>query len=268
MPATPIAFTSALPYELLTYILTHQAYPTTLIICQPRATFLSSLLNSIKHTSPAPQHLQEQEQEQRGPSSPSHPPKPFQPPERHPLLIPTLHQIAISRFLHLAFIPTVSHLRAYLSVFPPPSDKLPPDGNFDKPGKNNPLLVVYGILELHRDTSEWSAQGLGNTLAGLVEAGSRTKRRVVILEEMSLRDGGEVEVSEDSREDEERGEDTKKRVGNGWEERVPILSGSVRRAGFENEDGGWSGRTVEVGRILGRWFMFRRGDWDIEEAEG
>jgi hypothetical protein len=52
-----------------------------------------------------------------------------------------------------------------------------------------------------------------------------------------------------------------------WEERVPMLNGSVRRAGLESEDGGWSGRTVEVGRILARWFKFGRGDWEDDEQE-
>jgi len=47
-----------------------------------------------------------------------------------------------------------------------------------------------------------------------------------------------------------------------WEERVPMLNGSARRAGLESEEGGWSGRTVEVGRILARWFKFREGDWE------
>lgn len=108
-----------------------------------------------------------------------------------------------------------------------------------------PLLVVYGLVELHRDTSEWSAQGLGNSVAGLVEAGWRGRWEVVVIEE---------------RKDEEEEERSKV-----WEQRVPILSGSVRRAGMENEDGGWSGRTVEVGRILGRWFRFGRGDWSVDE---
>jgi hypothetical protein len=34
-------------------------------------------------------------------------------------------------------------------------------------------------------------------------------------------------------------------------ERVPVLSGSARR------ELGWAGKTVDVGRVLGRWFRFR-----------
>ena len=115
---------------------------------------------------------------------------------------------------------------------------------FDKPGKKTPLLVVYGFVELHRNTSEWSAQGLGNSLSGLVEAGGRSGRRIVVIEERKM--------------GEQRGEGRKN-----WEDRVPMLNGSVRRVGLESEDGAWSGRTVEVGRIIGRWFRFGRCDWDL-----
>jgi hypothetical protein len=139
--------------------------------------------------------------------------------------------------------------------------KGPPEKKFDKPGRKTPLLVVYGLLELHRDTSEWSAQGLGNSVAGLVEAGWRAGRKVVLLEERGmgddLRDGDGNVGAEERRKG-------RRRV---WEERVPMLNGSVRRAGLESEDGGWSGRTVEVGRILARWFKFGRGDWEDDEQE-
>lgn len=214
MPPTPLALSPALPSELLTYILSQSSRPVTLIICQQRAAFLSSLHASI--TTPDNEAISE-----------------------HPLLIPTLRQVAGSRRIKLVFIPTVSHLRAYLAVFP--------KDEFGQGGKETemPLLVVYGLVELHRDTSEWSAQGLGNSVAGLVEAGWRGRWEVVVIEE---------------RKDEEEEERSKV-----WEQRVPILSGSVRRAGMENEDGGWSGRTVEVGRILGRWFRFGRGDWSVDE---
>jgi hypothetical protein len=174
-------------------------------------------------------------------------------------LVPTLHQIAISRHINLVFVPTVSHLRAYLAVFSSTEAEIqaPLEKKFDKPGTKLPFLVVYGLLELHRDTSEWSAQGLGNSIAGLVEAGWRTGRKVVVLEER-----GKDECLSDLEVEEGR----KNRV-KVWEEGVPMLNGSVRQAGPESEDGGWSGRTVEVGRILARWFKFGNGDWEECEHE-
>jgi hypothetical protein len=253
MSLIPVALPPALPSELLTYLLTHQIYSTTLIICQPRPTFLSSLLTSI------PQTLQKQPppppeggfSDLRSETTANSPPL-------HPLLVPTLHQIATSRHIKLVFIPTLSHLRAHLAVFSSAeAEGNGPPEKFDKPGKKRPLLIVYGLLELHRDTSEWSAQGLGHTVAGLVEAGLRTGRKIVVLEERGMEDGfSDMELEE------RRQTGTKV-----WEEGVPMLNGSVRRAGLEDEDGGWSGRTVEIGRILARWFMFEKGGWEVEECK-
>lgn len=42
-----------------------------------------------------------------------------------------------------------------------------------------------------------------------------------------------------------------------WREKVPMLSGSVRRSGAELEYGG---RTVEVGSVLRKWFQLGSGD--------
>lgn len=138
---------------------------------------------------------------------------------------------------------------------------IPPAQVVEKQGPKLGLLVVYGLLECHRHTSEWSAQGLGNSLAALVDAGSRTGRRIVLFEELAkdfLRTRGDEADIEEPREENTRRRYTKKI----WEERVPMLNGNTKRAGFDSEGGGWSGRTVEAGRILARWFKFERGDWE------
>lgn len=138
-----------------------------------------------------------------------------------------------------------------------------------------PLLVLYGLVELHRETSEWSTQGLGNTCAALVEAGRRSRRRVVLVEERRVgadeqragEDGGEdgEEAGDNGNEDGSEmnlgiGRDVRESGGNGiWHEKLPILSGSVKRAGAEAEYGG---RTVEVVMVLRRWFKFARGQWE------
>ena len=122
--------------------------------------------------------------------------------------------------------------------------------------------MIYGIVELHRDTSEWSAQGLGNSLAALVEAGYRSGRRSVVVEERKM-DDCVVELEEGLTGLGEGEGEPRKVLRKCWQERVPMLNGSVRRIGLESEDGGWSGRTVEVGRILGRWFRFKTGEWEL-----
>ncbi|XMA10623.1 hypothetical protein WAI453_003414 [Rhynchosporium graminicola] len=263
----PLALTPALPSELLSYILSHQIYPTTLIICESRANFLSSLQRCMPNTvQRQPPLYVEGSSSISGDDTAVDTDRDIraahdaettrQQALHHPLLVATLHQILTSRFINLVFVPTLSHLRAYLSVFsgeveqgdrPPQAQK-----QFEKKGNRTSLLVVYGLVGMHRDTSEWSAQGLGNSVAALVDAGWRGGRGVVAVEEREC----------DSDSDVRDGEEGVEGKRTGWDERLPMLNGSVKRIGLESEDGGWSGRTVEVGRVLGRWFRFERGEWD------
>jgi hypothetical protein len=92
-------------------------------------------------------------------------------------------------------------------------------------------------------------------------------RKVVLIEERKSGDdgGSDSEVDSPEVEDEEDGGERRGTICRVWEERVPMLNGSVRRTGLENE-GVWSGRTVEVGRLLARWFKFRKGDWDSQDS--
>ncbi|KAK0112778.1 hypothetical protein ONS95_014511 [Cadophora gregata] len=273
----PLAITPALPSELLTYILSHQTYPTTLLICQSRANFLSSLQRCMPNTVQRQPPLYV-EQSLPGHGQNEGEPVEFEPERQgereaqerqrvihHPLLVATLHQIVASRFVNLVFIPTLSHLRAYLAVFSGEAEKGrettgegPPKQKFEKMSNRSPLLVVYGLVALHRDTSEWSAQGLGISVAALVEAGWRGGRGVVVIEEREWDADGNIGGNYS-----DGGEGRESRT-TGWEERLPMLNGSVKRIGLESEDGGWSGRTVEVGRVLGRWFRFEKGDWAQE----
>jgi hypothetical protein len=209
MTKRPVLLPPASPSELLSYILNGHRYPTTLLIGASKQQFLQSLLENIKTP------LETSDQSEDGP---------------HALLQATLYQVAVSRHIRIAFIPTVTHLRAYLAAFS--SESAPvcaPPVAVD--ASSEPLLLVYGFLELHRLTSEWSAQGIGDSAAALVEAASSTGDhylRAAIIEPT----GGAEEAS-----------------GDGREELVPVLSGMSRR-----EDGSWIGRAVQARRILERWF--------------
>ncbi len=266
----------------------HQTYPTTLIICSTRADFLSSLVKDVSSVEPLANQTSAVSELPHGEQNPGELQEQIEPPSlasheesltKHPLLIPTIHQVAISRHLATVFTHTISHIRAYLSVFPSPSPNSvqpPPAQHFDKPGTKTPLLVVYGLVALHRDTSEWSVQGLGTSIAALVEAGRRAGARIMLVEESELdtvssRNGDgydrwateldnevESEVDELRRPRQERNTNTAL-----WKERLPMLNGSTRRSGFDSADGGWSGRTVEVQSILARWFLPGNADWEI-----
>ncbi|GKT45470.1 uncharacterized protein ColSpa_05651 [Colletotrichum spaethianum] len=219
----PTVLSPSSPVELLHYIVTFQAYPTTLLICCPREDFISTLLFDIQGQIPTEDH---RDLDERRPL---------------PLLSATLYQTAVARHIRILFIPTVTHLRAYLSAFDPSDSLTPPPPNYLPPslGKRRPpLLLVYGFLNLHRDSSEWSAQGLSNSAAALIEAARRTEFKPVVVEPKGA--GGHEDFKAVLRDD------------------IPVLSGSSRR-----DEGIWTGRTVEVKRVLGRWFRFQMGQWDF-----
>jgi hypothetical protein len=264
----PIFLSPALPSELLSYILDCHVYPTTLIVCSSRAEFLNSLVEDIlRSQTRTHQQNETQDREHDEPSTSSPPPPPQGEGGRlhgdpggvtHALLSSPLYQVATSRHIRVIYVSTVTHLRACLSVFTPDDSRVaPPPPNFTTTRNDNnknshikaPHIVLYGFLALHRDTSEWSAQGLSNTASAAVDLAHRLSWQALVIEprippsaSSSLgQDGGAVLLGEP----------------------VPILSGGARRLGPHSEEGGaWTGRTVEIGRILGRWFRFERARWD------
>ncbi|KAI1462154.1 hypothetical protein F4805DRAFT_412203 [Annulohypoxylon moriforme] len=253
MSSAPFLFLSpALPSGLLTYILNHHVYPTTLIICSSRHNFLSSLADDVYQEIAHPEETVPTEQEAET-SLPGvvpivHNVDEEQARKKQRFLSSPLYQVATSRHMRVVYIPTVTHLRAYLSVFSPDDSKIPsPPASFNSSERYLPHIILYGFLEMHRDTSEWSAQGLGNSASTLVELGHRLKWQTVVIEP--------------------RTHDSTQPFEDILKDTVPFLSGGGRRLGPDSEEGGWSGRTVEVGRIMKRWFHFQRGEWDASSED-
>lgn len=267
MSSAPVLLSPALPTELLHYVLDHHVYPTTLVICSTRGDFLSALQediakqSSVLSTEQAREqgHVDDQALDLSGPVSDMPHAQPDQ--QVHSLLSQTLSNLAISRHVRTVYTPSVTHLRSYLSVFSPDDSNIsiPPPG-FATPGRKTAALVIYGAIELHRDTSEWSVQGLGSTVATSVETANRLGWGLVMLEPPSR-----IHVAGDYDEhgDEEAAQPLDE-FENLLKEEIPILSGSARRAGLDSE-GGWSSRSVEVGRVMSRWFRLQRGLWAEEE---
>ncbi|OTA69093.1 hypothetical protein K449DRAFT_396460 [Hypoxylon sp. EC38] len=252
--ASFLFFSPALPSELLTYILNHHVYPTTLIICSSRSDFLTTLADDVlyRETACPGEALIPVEHSIDIPISTSIPDvhniNPEEIRQRHRLLSSPLYQVAISRHVRVVYIPTVTHLRAYLSVFSPDDSKIPvPPTNSNSQGRFPPCIILYGFLDIHRDTSEWSAQGLSNSASTLVELGNRLSWQTVIVEPRKRNSIFSFEGM--------------------LKEAVPFLSGGGRRPAPDSEEGGWSGRTVEVGRVMKRWFHFQRGQWDASSDE-
>ncbi|ORY65140.1 uncharacterized protein BCR38DRAFT_301941, partial [Pseudomassariella vexata] len=235
---SPLVLSPALPSELLTYVLNYHVHPTTLVICSLRSDFLASLLEDIRHHTSS-EHHEDEAAAQRMDATPE-----IQAARvGQTLLSSPIYQVAIARHIRTVYVPTVTHLRAYLAVFSSQTSRISaPPSTFNVSHRRPPHLVIYGMLNMHRDTSEWSAQGLGDTSAVLVETGHRLGWQVAVIEPWKHGDRAGLEDL--------------------LKEKLPILSGGARRLGLDTEERGWSGRTVEVGRVLGRWFQFRRGDWD------
>lgn len=239
MTSIPVVLSPALPSELLTHILNFHVYPTTLIICSTKSDFMQSLTRDMQHQDKSSQNDEASTQQQ-------HPDGPNTQEKLDTRIPPTflsspLYQVAISRHIRTAYIPTVTHLRAYLSVMSADdSGVTPPPSSFAATVHKAPHLIIYGAIDLHRDTSEWSAQGLSNTAATLVETGHRMGWQVVMIEPRKPEHGmaSYQELLEDT---------------------LPMLSGGARRMGLDSDEGGWVGRTVVVGKVLSRWFRFQRG---------
>ncbi|KAH6965695.1 hypothetical protein EDB82DRAFT_309057 [Fusarium venenatum] len=214
MTSQPLVLAPATPSELLSHIASYHRYPTTLIIGSSKAEFHTSLVEDVtRHLT-----LQEVDTEDSA-TEPS-----------HVLLKPSLYQIAISRHIRILFAPTVTHLRAYLSVFTPKNSLISAPPNYT-PDSHTPLLLVYGLLALHRDASEWSAQGIGNSAALLVDAASRNGFKAAVIEPKGV-----------------SGHEDLEQLGG---EMIPLLNGTAKR-----DDGTWSGRTVSIKQVLNRWFKF------------
>ncbi|EKJ72568.1 hypothetical protein NXS19_008901 [Fusarium pseudograminearum] len=223
MTSQPVVLAPATPSELLSYITSYYRYPATLIIGSSKAEFHTALVEDITH------HLtvQDEQLQQDNPENSATEPS-------HVLLKATLYQIAISRHIRILFAPTVTHLRAHLSVFTPKNSLVPAPPNH-APDSRTPVLLVYGLLALHRDASEWSAQGIGNTAALLVDAASRNGFKAAVIEPKGV--GGHEDLGQ---------------LGG---EMIPLLNGTAKR-----DDGTWSGRTVSIKQVLNRWFKFEVED--------
>ncbi|KAK4641021.1 hypothetical protein QC761_608710 [Podospora bellae-mahoneyi] len=264
----PLFLSPALPSTLIHYIIHHCTYPTTLLICSDRAEFLSTLTQELQ----TQQHHQRQSEATADPDTDAGPDHlgqaPYQPssPPNHTasalslLTPPPLYQLAVTRHIRTVFIPTVSHLRAFLSVFTlqdttavsaPPTSTAAPRSSSSGANHTTPLLLVYGFLGSHRHTSEWSVQGVNGTAAVLVEAAKQAGLKAVIVEAPPLSTSSPDEAGGDT----QHAEDI-------LSEKMPVLSGSSKRTGLNLEGTGWTGKTIEVSKVLGRWFRFQEGNWE------
>ncbi|KAL9596473.1 MAG: hypothetical protein Q9219_005779 [cf. Caloplaca sp. 3 TL-2023] len=208
--------------QLIENALDHDRSSTTIVICSSREEFLGGLQTSLESESTSEDA-----------------PKPGYS-QLHPLLIPTIHRLAASKTVDVAFAPTVQHLRAYLATYSLREASLSGSVARTGPGINVPRLIIYGLLGLHRNTTEYSLQGLSRSLAIAVEAADTFGLRLILIER--------VEDSEPLDTDSMTDTDAVPSP-NYWTEQVPLLNSSLALSSAR----AWAGRMVSVGSILARW---------------
>lgn len=109
------------------------------------------------------------------------------------------------------------------------------------------MLAIWGLVEAHAESTEYSAQGIGRTVASVVAAGVRTGMRIVV--------GG-----------------VKSRGGEGFDDgvegmdvQVPVLNSTVK-LGKEMEVVA-RGR-VNVTDIFLRWFIWKEYEDEDKKGQG
>lgn len=229
--AEPIAVVSSNRIELIDYILKAPTPPTTLVICTSRESFLQNLQMDVQSASSV--------------SLPSD--ENIDTPAPHRLLIPTIHLLAATRSIRLAFTPTLPHLRAYLATFELTVETDTHSASHQSRSFCGPVLVILGLVALHHSISEYSAQGLSRSVAIAVEAANSAGMKLIIAE-LRKKYGNEDSIAHN---------EVNGTPHDPWKVQIPLLNGST---GSGNEERVWAGRTISIGRVVGRWCKFEALD--------
>ena len=221
-------------YDLIEYVIHYHLPPTTVVVCSSREAFLKDLPSSLQVIGPQ-QDSTTRERDENNASF-------------HPLLIPTIHQLSTSRTITLAFAPSLPHLRAYLASYVSMSASkaisvLPRA----RPGVQVPMLAIYGLVNLHGTTTEYSFQGLSRSLAIAVDAAESWGLRLILTE--NLRDQSSSTADRDSEAEVAPTRDP-------WAGQVPLLNSSLSLS----DDRAWASRTVNIRDIVGKWCRFTQSE--------
>ncbi|KAK0266180.1 hypothetical protein LTR48_002750 [Friedmanniomyces endolithicus] len=164
--------------------------------------------------------------------------------------VPTLRLLSASRNVNLACCTDIAHLRAYLATYSARRIKQQAVGSIDSAAGTR-ILAIVNLINLHRPTSAFSAQGLNRTLSGAVEAAYDTRSKLLIVEctepTISLAEDGMLAQGD------EPSNDPPPPISV-WDEEVSILN--VTTKSFGAGERGWVGRTVKLRTIAARWCTF------------
>ncbi|PGG97093.1 hypothetical protein GX51_07494 [Blastomyces parvus] len=216
----PIILSLDSTVDLVEHLLARDSPATTLIVCSTRDAFLQQLCTSMPPAEPGAV-------------------QPPPPQDDHDMSRPislnyrfynTIGLIAQSKKVTLAFCPSLEHFRAYISVFRRQRQSSHQQEHVNLPCRSRPVLAVLGLIALHCDTREFSAQGIAKNLALTVE--------------IAVRQGVDLTLCECAVVGRENASGSRL-----WDAEVPLLSGQTRVTGTESAH---TGRTVKVHQIARR----------------
>ena len=218
------------------YLLSHHGLsrPATLIICLSFESFGEKFLSDIPHNDP--------------------------------LLTPTLQLLSDTKYIDVAFVPTLPVLLAMLSIYDGQQRHINNQASYSLLEGEPTIgtLILMFPLRLHADTPSNSAQGLSRTFASAVSASIRVKERLVIVEPVppapaSRSVGLQHDDTQTQQDDGVQSRGSPEVVAeqtDPWDQHVPILN--VTSSRFGAGERGWVGRTVAARSVAEQWFTFER----------
>lgn len=228
-------------------LLSKERVSTTLVVCCPRSLFIQALEKAAVPLRGPPGEISDEADQRNSEDASSPPPK---------WSIPTLRLLASSRCVKLVFCSSVPHLRAFLSTFAlrhaetAQSPTAPPSTE-----RAARTLAVLNLIQLHRNTSAFSAQGLSRTLSTAVEAAAFSETELLFIDcPMDVGETGSPGLAGEH--DGLERPIAASEALNPWDEQVSILN--VTTKSFGVGDRGWVGRTVKIRHVAARWCVFRQ----------
>ncbi|MCJ1312241.1 hypothetical protein MMC25_005915 [Agyrium rufum] len=210
--------------EILTHLLRHHGQPTILVVCLSTDQFLNILVDNVNDSASSTVDV--------APNGNRI--------ESHPLLIPTIRLISQAKCIETVYVTSLAQLKAYLTDLGAGNSiqKFPlvPD----QAQVRKPKLTIINLLDLHRSSGEWTAQGISRTTALAIEATSAQDMQLTLAEIERAEEGEQTRPADPN-------------ISNPWNDQVPLLNTSLRLGG---EEQGWAGRTIEIGKVIGRWCSF------------
>lgn len=164
---------------------------------------------------------------------------------------PTLRLLSTLRNVRMVFCPDVMHLRAYLTMIAVKIEHTSAEPQTT--GTPSRILAILDLVQLHRSTSAFSAQGLNRTFSAAVEAAFSTNSRLVVADCFAAPD--KVQGAEPPPEAEAPPLQSDVPT-DAWDEELSILNVTTKSFGVGERD--WVGRTVKLRTVAQRWCVFEK----------